>query len=302
MEQHLFRYQLVRHIADLRRMEPQNFGVIVQSRDTVRWKYNQYFGRQSGFDRANFHEWKAFFNSEIYGKAVPLFQPERTSVEFLEYLQNQTRGNYSVTRPLEIVMSTGDIEAVLNYLFQTLVWKPEDKPKIFTRPVSLFRDELVKRGLENNPALMRNKGFALPGERKELVQYQYVRNHGADMPVLIQTVPWSNQIQDTKGRLESALAIARILGKTHVKAELAIVIDKPTSLKTEEKDDEGRALLRERFISAPDEFKEAMGNTDNLKVANNVREVGALSDSVQRDLQEIEEEANSRNRTGELAL
>ena len=297
MEQHLFRYQLVRHIADLRRMEPQNLGVIVQSRNAIRCKFNPYFGRQPGFDRDNLHAWKNFFRKEIDGKAVPLFQPERTSEQFLEYLQNQTRGNYSLTRPLELVMNTGDIEAVIDHLYQSLVRKPEEEPKNLTRPVSFFREELIRRHLVNHPAMKKNRGFVLPDGRKELVQFQYHRDHVADTAVLIQLVPWSNQIQETKGRLETALSLARsVVTVSPLKIELKIVIDNPPKATRDE--DEGRALMRQQVAEAKDEFQ----NGDNTSVVDNRESASKLSDSIEQDLQKVEEEATRLKRIGELAL
>ncbi len=108
-------YQIIRYIPDLRRMEPQNIGVVVQGRSGSLcriWRHFRPLGEKPSFDYANFRKWREFFDEEVNGRQVDLFQPLRHTREFLEYLQSRCKGNYVLTRPLHIAMVTDDLSEV----------------------------------------------------------------------------------------------------------------------------------------------------------------------------------------------
>lgn len=73
MEQYLFHYQIFRYISDLRRMEPENFGIIVQNSDGVRCRFHTHMGGRKDFDFDNYRHWREFFETEISGPAVQIF-------------------------------------------------------------------------------------------------------------------------------------------------------------------------------------------------------------------------------------
>ena len=128
MRQLSYLYQLIRYVPDLERMEAQNIGIVVQGHGqtiTKLWKYFRPQGDRVDFDYSNFRKWREFFEEEINGSQISMFQPERSSPEFLEYLQSRCRSNYLLTRPLSIVMGSDNVEEVRDYLYERLVRTPE---------------------------------------------------------------------------------------------------------------------------------------------------------------------------------
>ena len=54
MGEKLFHYQILRYIPDLKRMEPRNFGVILQTDDRTEAKMNTNFARKQVVDTEAF--------------------------------------------------------------------------------------------------------------------------------------------------------------------------------------------------------------------------------------------------------
>ena len=224
METHFFRYQILRYIADLRRMEPENIGIVIQNSEKASCRFHTRLGNRAGFDYDNYRRWREFFEAEINGDAVPIFQPDRASAEFLLYLQERCSGNYSLTRPLELVLDTDNLEKAETHLFQTLVLKPDDKASNSKQPVKRLRSELKQRHILNNPAFHTKQLFKTNG-LTELVEYFYVRNHGADLPVIIQPVQISSDISRTINGLERAESLVSNLREAKVRTEITVVVD-----------------------------------------------------------------------------
>src|SRR5258706_189055 len=139
MNEKPYLYQIIRYVADLRRMEPQNIGVLVQSDSQVKCRMWFHFvpkgDKAKDFDYANFRKWREFFEDEVNGPQIALFQPDRHTREFLEYLQSRCKGNYIVTPPLHVAMQTNNIEEVTDYLYEMLVRSPEEEPEPPEQPV-----------------------------------------------------------------------------------------------------------------------------------------------------------------------
>lgn len=284
MEKHFFRYQILRYIADLRRMEPENIGIIIQDANQdankVSCRFHTHHGLRRGFDYGNYRRWREFFQEEINGPPVPVFQPPRSSIEFLHYLQERCSGNYSLTRPLELVLDTGDLEIAETYLFQTLVLKADDKEKTATQPVQKLRSELKQRQILIHPAFKRKELFKANG-LTELVEYQYLRNHGANLPVIIQPVQILSDISRTINALERAEAIVAHIRNAKVRAHVSVVVDEIPAPSPDDSD------ARKWSLEQIQEGKQKMRSQD-VEVVDSTPKTIQLADSIEKDLREIE--------------
>jgi len=221
-------YQIIRYVPDLRRMEPQNIGILVQSQFGVTcrlWNHFRPLGDRGDFDYANFRKWREFFEAEINGRQIKMFQPQRESSEFLEYLQARCKGNYVLSRPLHVEMQTDKLEVVRDYLYETLVRSPEEESEPAEQPVRRFREKLQARKLDRHPLLRRDEYITLPKGDSELFHWQYSKNHGSDVRVLIEPVQWLDRIRYTQLELEHVLRAARKLRENKFPAHLIVLMD-----------------------------------------------------------------------------
>jgi hypothetical protein len=236
MNERPYLYQIIRYVPDLRRMEPQNIGVLVQGefRVTYRlWTHFRPLGDKPDFDYANFRKWRDFFEAEVNGPQIALFQPPRHSPEFLEYLQSRCKGNYIVTRPLHVAMRTDNVEEVRDYLYETLVRPPDEEPQPAEQPVRRFREQLQAKKLEGNPSLRRDEYVILPNGDSEIFHWQYEKNHRSNERVLIEPVQWLGRIRYTQLELAHVLSAAKKLHEAKFPAEFIVVMDEvahPTKL------------------------------------------------------------------------
>lgn len=291
MQKHRYRYQILRYIADLRRMEPQNVGIIVQSDAAITCRFNSRFRVGTEFDSTNYRAWREFFRAEILEKDAGIYQPKRTNIEFLEFLRSRCRGNYSLTAPLELVMESGAIKEVETYLFETLVKPPKEEVVKESQPVQLFQGELERRKLTNSPFLKRNGIFRIAPGIEELVEYQYERNHGADMPVLIQPVRQLPSIQATRGSIEAAENFVESIFESKVRAEVIVVVNEFRAMPSVDK--ETMRWLQKRL----DKAKIYMSSRVKELVDDKPGAI-ALANGVEHDLKDLEEAA----REPELSL
>lgn len=228
MSEQQYLYQIIRYVPDLRRMEPQNIGVIVQSELGVTcrfWTHFRPLSDKPDFDYGNFRNWREFFETEVNGPQIEIFQPPRQSREFLEYLQARCKGNYIVTQPLLITMHSAEIEQVRDYLYETLVRSPQDDQQPAEQPVKRFREQLQSRKLDRSPYLRRDEYLVLPRGETALFHWQYQKNHGFDTRVLIEPVQWLDKIRLTQLELEHVLSAAQKVRKAKVGAHLVVVMD-----------------------------------------------------------------------------
>lgn len=221
-------YQIIRYVRDLRRMEPQNIGVVVQGEFGLAfrlWNNFRPMGDRGDFDYANFRKWREFFEAEINGRQIKMFQPPRESAEFLDYLQSRCKGNYLLTRPLQVEMQTENVEGVRDYLYETLVRSPEEEAEPAEQPVRRFREQLQARKLDRHPLLRRDEYIALPNGDTELFHWQYSKNHGSNTRVLIEPIQWLDRIRYTQLELEHVLLAAKKLREQEFPAHLIVVMD-----------------------------------------------------------------------------
>jgi hypothetical protein len=272
METHYFRYQILRYIADLRRMEPENIGIIVQGVDAVSCRFNTHLGNRPGFDFDNYRRWRDFFDMEINGPPVPVFQPDRTSIDFLTYLQKRCSGNYSLTSPLDLVMEAGSLRKAEDHLFETLVLPP-DREKDVKQPVQKFKHELMDRKILKNPAFRQGEIFK-SGGLKEWVEYQYKRMSGPDTQVLIQPVQVFPDMRRTLGGMQLAETLAEAVRKSKVKADISVIVDDvpvPSSTDDDtkkfgyEKMQEGKKFLRSLDVNVVDSMPQSIKLADNIE-------------------------------------
>jgi len=279
MEKHFFRYQILRYIADLRRMEPENIGIIIQNADEVSCRFHTHLGGRRGFDHHNYRLWREFFETEIQGPPVPVFQPDRASVDFLEYLQERCSGNYSLTRPLDLVLDTDNIKVAERYLFDTLVLTPDDEEKSITQPVQRLRSELKQRNILTHRSFKHKELFKTNGF-VEMVEYQYIRNHGEDLPVIIQPVQNFLDITRTINAMARAKNLVGNIHRANIRADVSVVVDEfpaPTA-----NDSDTKKWAFDEIQKDKEELRQEANVVDST--AKTVR----LAASIEKDLEQIE--------------
>ncbi len=153
-------YALIRFVPDMARMEPINFGVVLQGFGKIDFKLNPNFARRKDVETPVFQQWRDFLVEEIRGEPMPLFQPQKHSVEFLTHLANLCEQTVSMSRPLFVSAKKDEsFEDVLESLFTKLVLPPESpKPDHMPRPTSRFRGiedekQFLRRGMRKHPYL-----------------------------------------------------------------------------------------------------------------------------------------------------
>ncbi len=157
MTQRDFTYALLRYVPDPERMEPLNFGVVVQGTQGMRLKLNTYFGQLGMVDAKVYRKWREFLEEEVEGEQKSIFRPSRDSADFWKYLRSLTGDTVIMTSPLKMATSDEvELEQVVVRLYDRLVnRKSSDKDTSRGRPGNptfefrRIRDDrkLDKRGL-----------------------------------------------------------------------------------------------------------------------------------------------------------
>lgn len=283
MNERPFLYQIIRYVPDLRRMEPKNIGVIVQGGSEVRlrlWTHFRPGDDKPDFDYANFRKWREFFEEEVNGPQIALFQPPHHSPEFLEYLRSRCQGNYILTVPLHITMRTESINEVTQHLYETIVRSPEDEPEPAEQPVRRFRERLEAKRLHKNPFLRRDEYVTLPSGEAELFHWQYRKNHGSDELVLIEPVQWLGKIRLTQLELEHVLSAVKKVREASLHARLIVVMDEVVPPSERAKDSTKR--LYENYIEGMRTLKQ-----ESDEVISRVEQTENLIVRIESDLMEL---------------
>ncbi|MBM4386350.1 MAG: hypothetical protein FJ088_01345 [Deltaproteobacteria bacterium] len=155
-----FYYQILRYIPDLNRMEPRNFGIVLQSSTETIYKINTRFAQRGFVDTEAFRKWKKFIDQEVSfddTKQLQMFCPPKHTHDFLIHLQKLIQGNFNITKPLLTEFHyERNINDVLIELFNDLVMEKEDLDATeVTRPTGKFRaaseeKKFIRRGLKEN--------------------------------------------------------------------------------------------------------------------------------------------------------
>lgn len=276
-------YQIIRYVSDLERMEPQNIGVVVQGlgRTVARlWKYFRPLGEHRDFDYLNFRKWREFFEEEINGAQISMFQPSKDSHEFLEYLQSRCKSNYLMTRPLRFIGQVDSIEEVRDYLYDRLVKRQNDSQEPALQPVQRFREELHIKKLDKHPRFKKDEYIHLPNGDSELFKWQYERNHGSNQRVIIEPVQWQNKIRITQIELEHVLRAAEKVRESHLNAKFIVVMDEVQPPPEHAKSSSSQ--LYENYIQGKETLK---GLTD--EVVSSIAESERLANRIEADLKEL---------------
>lgn len=194
-------------------------------------------------------------------------------------MQERCSGNYSLTRPLDLLLSTNNLEQAEDYLFETLVLKADDKEGDMRQPVRKFKSELDKRDILKHPGFKHKELFKANG-LTELVEYYYMRNHGANLPIIIQPVQFLSDISRTINALERAEALVATISREKVRAEVSVVVDEMPSPKKDDTDTKKWAHDRIQ------EGKKKLQNDAN--VVDSAVGTVQLADDIEKDLKDIE--------------
>jgi hypothetical protein len=277
MKEVSYLYQIIRYVSDLERMEAQNIGIVVQGEgQTVArlWKHFRPLGEKRDFDYLNFRKWREFFEEEITGAQISMFQPPRNSPQFLEYLQSRCKSNYLMSRPLRFVSQVDRVEEVRDYLYDRLVKPQNDNQELALQPVQRFREELQIKKIDKHPRFKQDEYVHLPNGDSELFKWQYEKNHGTNQRVIIEPVQWLNKIRITQIELEHVLRAAKRVRESHLNAKFIVVMDdvqpppqnaKSSSSQLYENYMQGKETLKhitDEIVSSADESEELVNRIE----------------------------------------
>ncbi len=161
----IFHYALIRFVPDAERMEPINIGVVLQGGGKIAFKLSPHVAKRKDIDTQIYQKWRKFFELEIDGPAVPLFQPPKDSPDFIRHLGSLCESTITITRPLiQDIREQISFEEALESIYDRLVAPPEQKKKQPERPTSHFRQiedekDFRRRGMKKHPYI------AVPGNK-----------------------------------------------------------------------------------------------------------------------------------------
>lgn len=231
-----YRYSLVRYIPDIRRMEPTNVGLVLQGKGQVAVKISPHAAKRKEIDTQVFQRWKAFLNQEVDGTAVPLFQPDKTSPQFFDYLSQLCDGPIFMSEALHhSALENVTFKDVLSELYQRLVAPKESIAAMAaSHPTGRFRQisedrRFIRRGMKQYAHVSIPQG-------KLWMAYRQIDNGEL---IAIDKVEVNNRIGDTAIEIER---IPRILE------------DLPKFLKS------GHGTKPTRFILLADELDHPFSN------------------------------------------
>ena len=111
------RYMLIRYVPDVERMEPINVGVILQGQGQLDVRLSPHAAKRKDVDTAAFRRWKDFFIEEVKGDPESLFQPEKTSLRFLQNIAELCDGPILLSRPLTLSTHSSPHSAMCSTIF-----------------------------------------------------------------------------------------------------------------------------------------------------------------------------------------
>ncbi len=202
-----YRYSLIRFVADPLRMEPVNVGVILQDDSRLDFQLNPNLARRGNVETNVFRLWKEFLDEEIRGRAMPLFQPKKTSATFFSHLHELCDGAIRVSEPLAYQIENKDFDEVLRILYERLVAPPTSSEVAESgRPSGRFRQlmdqyDFLKRGMKRHSHLEL-------ADKRRWMPYRHVLNGEA---LAIDRVEVSNQIGQTANEIQALATPRRLL-------------------------------------------------------------------------------------------
>jgi hypothetical protein len=287
MSANRFQYQILRYIPDLRRMEPRNFGVIVQGAGQTRFKINTRFAQKGFVDTEAFRQWKQFLVKEIddeQTEQLNLFRPAKDTPEFLNHLNRLLKGNVNLSKPLAAEYRHDvEIEAVLQDLFDSLVMDREEREAVMiTRPTGKFRadsegKQFIKRGLHKDEHVDLDVN-------PEWIGYRFYQNGRI---TLIEKVEFNHEPRQTAWELNGLLRLIPTIPDSYLANgnRFHLIID-PHKTFPNQKEEEVRKYLSDR---------EKLGNlaiSRGIPVYANPSDVQSLIDEIDGCLPHLKEAAN----------
>jgi hypothetical protein len=282
-----FTYALVRYVPDPDRMEPINVGIILQGQDRLDLKLNPNVVRRKEIDTQVFQQWRSFLTQEIRGKPMPLFQPPKTRIAFLEYLSNLCEGSVLLSPPLiHAAPDAKSFDDILADLYLRLVAPPEaTSPIAATRATGRFRQIMLQRQFEKR-GLKKHAHVKADGDSLWMA-YRQVDN-GAKIAIdkiEVATQVWStcteiDRIPHVADLLPRFLEVSPPVAKRYVL--LADKLKHPFTDQTEEEFD----AMRHDLENAVNQVKRAGGD-----VLRSVVEVEAFAREIDAMLPAITDKA-----------
>lgn len=278
-------YSLIRYVPVMERMEPINVGVILQGEGLVDVRLSPHAAKRKEIDTAIFRQWRHFLMEEIRGKQIPLFQPEKTSPQFLTYLGQLCEEPVLLSRPLTLqVAPPQSFNDVLEDLYNRLVAPPETtSPAAALRPTGRFRQiteerQFLRRG-------MKRHAHVTVGSRRLWIAYRQVDNGQAvamdKIEVNVEIGKTANEIERMPYVLENLPSFLQTgTGRPKRYVLLADRIQQPF---TDQPADEFEAM-RDELERTVEKVKQAGG-----EIVRTVPEAERLATELDRVLPQVQE-------------
>lgn len=278
MPSKIFSYQLLRYIPDLSRMEPRNFGIVLQDDRRIQAKIYPYLASSGDVETKAFHAWKEFIEKEINNddsEQLQLFRPAKSTKGFLEYLTTIIKGNFTISKPMVVQFNEEiDFDEVIDSLYKKLVVRKEERDSnSLYRPTGKFRQislekKFRERGLEEDKDV--NVGLT----REETVY----RVHKNGNLFLVQKVEFNQFLHSTALELSNVLSFCRDVKKEFFKEnEGHIILDQHKKFGKQTEEDAVRFYKK----------REEIGNValeKNMRVYDTPEKIDGLSNIIDRRL------------------
>jgi hypothetical protein len=282
-----FFYQILRYIPDLNRMEPRNFGIIVQGGGHTKVKINTRFAQKGFVDTEAFRSWRRFLEKEIdeeQTEQLSFLRPAKDSPEFLDHLNQLVKGNFNLSRPL-VAEYRRDVETdtVLYELFEALVSDKEEQDAVMiTRPTGKFRassdeKQFLKRGL-------RKDEHVKLGENTEWIGYRFYVNGKIE---LIEKVEFNREPRRTAEELNSLIRLIPTIPDSFTAQgnRFHLILD-PHKMFPNQKEDEAEKYRMDR------ERLGKMAADVGIRIYDTPENVQPLIDEIDGELPQLKEAAN----------
>jgi hypothetical protein len=274
------RYVLIRYIRDRERMEPLNAGVILQGEGRIDLRLSPHLAKRADIETSVWRKWKKFFEDEVTGDAVPLFQPSRESQQFLRYLEGLCSGTVMLSAPLAVsVDDERDFDTVLDSLYQRLVAPPEDADSgPPSRPTAKFREIAERRKYLTRG--MRKGAYITINEQALWMPYRQVENGELIAIDKVEVAKDSNRtgLEIEKLPLVESRLPAFLKAGDNRRTRFFLLVDDLTENFTDQTDHDFKAMCRELEDNAA-RIEKAGG-----RVLRGLKEVQELADEVDAKL------------------
>jgi hypothetical protein len=276
-----FRYALIRFVKDRERMEPVNVGVILQGEGRVDFKLQPHFARHKDVDTAVWGAWRRFFEQEVRGEAVPLFQPDRVTEPFLWHLHSLATSNVVLSEPL-LASAPDDrsFEAMLNVLYERLAAAPDEQPRATaTRPTARFKEITEQRHFLRRG--MKKPAFVHSGSERLWHAFRQVEN---GVHIAIDKVEVGRELHLTATEIQMLQLVTERLPRflnpdiAQRSTRYILLADKLEKPFTDQSEEDFRGMKR-----LLDEYQERIAGAGG-RVVRSADEVGGIATEMEKSL------------------